>query len=125
MTNLAHRAISQRDGASKHLLKLAAEARPADNTGAPKTQADASWENLPVEQLATAKANVDFYLDDFISVVLGGSMERRQMLRHLFHQIDQVFCPNNEVESNCKDLISLKNLGQGDGAWSTRKTFIR
>ena len=33
------------------------------------------------------------------------------MIWHIFHQIDQVFCPNKEAGTNRKDLISLKNLG--------------
>ena len=46
------------------------------------------------------------------------------MLWHLFHQIDRVFRPNKEVETNCKDPIYRKNLGQGDGAWSTQKIVL-
>ena len=33
--------------------------------------------------------------------------------------------PNEEADTNHKDPISLKNLGQGDGAWYTRKTILR
>ena len=47
-----------------------------------------------------------------------------QILSHLFHQIDRVFCPNKEAGYNRKYPISLKKLGQGDGAWSTRKTVL-
>ena len=46
------------------------------------------------------------------------------MLRHLFHQIDRVFCPKEEAYTNRKDPISINNLGQEDGAWSTRKTVL-
>ena len=46
------------------------------------------------------------------------------MLRHLFHQIHRVFCPKEEPDTNHKYPISLKKLGQGDGSWSTRKTFL-
>ena len=46
-------------------------------------------------------------------------MERRKMLRHLFHKINQVFCPNKEVETNRKYPIYLQNMGKGYGACST------
>ena len=72
-------------------MELAAEARTANNAGAPEAPEDASGEHLQAEQRATAKANVNFYMDDFISVIQGGLRERRQMLRRLFHQIEQVF----------------------------------
>ena len=42
--------------------------------------------------------------------------ERRQMLCHLFHQIDWVFRPNGESGTNRKDPIYLNKLGQEDGA---------
>ena len=88
--------------AGDHPLELSAKYRAVDNAGAPKTQADASWENIPSDQRAAKKANVDVYLDDFISVVRGGPSERRQMLRHIFHQIDTVFRPNEEADTNHK-----------------------
>ena len=44
-----------------------------------------------------ATANVDVYLDDFISIVQGGPKERRQLLWQLFHNIDRVFFPNEET----------------------------
>ena len=105
-------------------MELADEAREAGNAGAPETQTNASWEHLPPNQRAAAEANVDVYLDNFISVVQGGPRYRRQMLRHVFHQIDRVFRPNEEADTNRKYPISLKKLGQGDGAWSTQKTVL-
>ena len=63
-------------------------------------------------------------MDDFISVVQGGPKERCQIIRHLFHQIDRIFCPNKEADTNRNYPISLKKLGQGDGAWSARKTVL-
>ena len=67
-------------------------------------------------------ANVDVYLDDFISVIQGGSKEWHQMIRHLFRTIDRVFHPKAEAENHIKETIYLKKLGQGDVAWSTYKT---
>ena len=64
-------------------------------------------------------------MDNFISVVQGGPGERRQMLRNLFHQIDWVFRPNMVADTDRKDPIYRKNMGQGDGAWYTWKTSLR
>ena len=72
-------------------MEMAAESRAANNAGSLDDQVDAIWENLPEEQRFTAKSNVNVYLDDFISVVQGGPRERRQMLWHLFHQIDLIY----------------------------------
>ena len=103
---------------------MAAEARAVDDSGAPEAQDDASWEHLQAEQLSAATANVDVYLDDFISVVHEGPRERRQFLCHLFHQIDRVFLPNDESDTNRKDPISQNKLGQEYGAWSTRNKVL-
>ena len=46
------------------------------------------------------------------------------MLCQLFNQIDRVFRPNKEAETNRKEAISIKKLGQGDGAWSTCITVL-
>ena len=47
VADLAYEAISQRDQEGEHPLDLAAEARAADDSGAPEDQSDASWEHLP------------------------------------------------------------------------------
>ena len=46
------------------------------------------------------------------------------MICHLFHQIDWFFRPNKESDTDRKDPISQKNMGQEDGAWSTQKTVL-
>ena len=46
------------------------------------------------------------------------------MICHLFHQIDRVLCPKEDLDINRKDSISLKNLGQGDWKWSAQETVI-
>ena len=119
VTNPANETISLREQADEHPLDLAAESRAADETDAPSAKADASWASLPVEQHSAATANVNVYLDNFISVVQGGSRESCQMLWHILHQIYRVFRRNEEKDTKRKDPISLKKLGQGDGAWST------
>ena len=98
--------------------------RAAADSGTPEAQADTIWEHLPAEQRYAARANVDVYLDGFISVIQGGPMERCQILWHLFHQINRVFCPNKEADTDRKDPISIKKLGQGYGAQYTIKTFL-
>ena len=55
--------------------------------------------------------NIDFYLDNFISVIQVGSRERHQMLQHFFRQIKRFFRPNKEMDTKHKDPISLKKLG--------------
>ena len=94
MADLANKAISQGEQACEHPLEMAAEVRASDDSVAPEDQYDDSWEHLPAEQHSSAMANVDVYLDDFISVVHRYPRERRQMLCHLSHQIERVFRPN-------------------------------
>ena len=94
MADLANEAIPQGEQACEHPLEMAAEIRVSDDSVALEAQDYDSWEHLPAEQHSAAMANVDVYLDDFISVVHGYPRERRQMLCNLFHQIEQVFRPN-------------------------------
>ena len=75
VAELTNKSITQQDVASAHPLEQASKARAADNVGAPEDQADSSWEQLTSEQRSSAKANVDVYLDDLISVVQGGPKE--------------------------------------------------
>ena len=124
VADLAKEAISKREQAGEHALDLAAKAIAADDASAPESQADASWEDFPAEQRSDAQANVNVYLVDCISVIQGGPRERHQMLCHLFNQIDRLLRPNEEEDTNLKEAIYLMKLGQGDGAWSTRKTVL-
>ena len=103
---------------------MAAEDRAADDSGAPKAQIYARWENLQVEQRSAAMKNVGVYLYNIISVVHEGPRDRRQFLCHLLHQIERVFRHNKESDTNRKDPISQNKLGQEDGAWSTRNTVL-
>ena len=124
VADLAKEAISQREQEGEHQLELVAKARATNNSGAHETQVNASWGHLPLEQRTAAKSNVNVYLDDLISVVQGGPRERHQMLRQLFHQIERGQPPNKEAYTNCKDPISLKKLGQGNGKWSIQNTVL-
>ena len=93
LADLSNKAISQRGVAIKHPLEWTEEARAADDAGALEAQADVRWEQLLSEQRSAITANVDIYLDDFISVVQGGPKKRSQMIWHLFSQIDKVLRP--------------------------------
>ena len=103
---------------------MAGKYRASADSGTPEAQADTIWEHLPAEQRYAARANIDVYLDDFISVIQGAPMERCQILWHLFHQINRVFCPNKEADTDRKYPISQNNLGQGDGDQSTINTVL-
>ena len=102
VSDLANKAIFQQDVASAHPLEQATVARAVNSSGAPEDQSVTSWYQLLEEQNLEATSNVDVYLDDLISVVQGGPKERRQLLRHLFHKIYRLFCPNEETETDRK-----------------------
>ena len=72
----------------------------------------------------SATVKIDFYLCDFISDVQVGPKERRQLLWRIFHKIYRLFLPNKETDTDSKEPISLKKVGQVDGAWSTQKTVL-
>ena len=59
VADLVNKAIAQQDVASTHPLEQAAKVQAVDDAGAPEDQADASWEQLSVEQFSTATVNVD------------------------------------------------------------------
>ena len=80
VADLANEAISQKEQAGEHPLEMEDESRAADDAGALEAQADAIWGHLPAEQRSAAKANVNVYLDEFISVVQVGPRERRKIL---------------------------------------------
>ena len=76
VTNLANESITLRNQAGEHPLELTAEAIAVDNDGAPTAKVDDSWESLPAKQRSAATANVNVYLDEFISIFQGGPRER-------------------------------------------------
>ena len=59
VADLFNKAIAQQDVASTHPLEQADKFQAVDDAGAPEDQADASWEQLSVEQFSTATVNVD------------------------------------------------------------------
>ena len=101
--------LSKRHTAPPHHLKNLAETKPPETTAkeiAATLVADKYWEALSPHARATTLARIEVYLDDFISITQGGETERRQMTRHLFHAVDQLFWPNNKDDIVRKDPIS-------------------
>ena len=82
-------------------------------------EADSNWEALSLHARAIALPHVEVYLVDFIGITQGGPMERRQMTRHLFCAIGELFRPNNTDGIAQEEPISLKKLRKSDAAWST------
>ena len=76
VSDLANEYISQGEQAREHLLEMTGNFIAADDSGTPEAQADTIWEHLPAEQRYAARANVDVYLEDFVSVFQGGPRER-------------------------------------------------
>ena len=69
--------------------------------------------------------STDVYVDDFIQLVQGGRRRRQRLRRILFHCIDMVFRPPDELDDKWKkDPISLKKLLKGDGALETTKIIL-
>ena len=74
--------------------------------------------------MTTALSHVEVYLDDFIGITQGRPTERRQMTRHLFRTIHELFCPNNKEYIAREEPISLKKIRKGNAAWSTQKVVL-
>ena len=78
----------------------------------------------PLKQQVHPLAQVDTYMDGFISTCKGGRKERIQIIRHLFRIINTVFRTNKASYGLCEEPISTKKLRQGDAASSTKKTVL-
>ena len=68
-------------------------------------------------------AYVDVYVDDFIKLAQGWWNALR-VRRQTFHHIDKVFRPNDALDLQRKEPISIKKLEKGDDGWSTEKTIL-
>ena len=68
-------------------------------------------------------AYIDVYVDDFIKLAQGWWNALR-VRRQTFHHIDKVFRPNDALDQNRKEPISLKKLEKGDDGWSTEKVIL-
>ena len=87
-------------------------------------EAGSNWESLSPQAWVTALAYVEVYLYEFISIVQGVPTERRQMTRHLFCAIDNLFQLNDKDNTAREEPISLKKLCKGDAAWSMQKVVL-
>ena len=120
--------LSMRHNAPPHSLENLAETKPPETTAeevAATVVADKYWEVLSLHARATARAHAEVYLNYFIGITQGGAKERRQMTRHLFCAIDELFRPNDKDDIAQEEPISLKKLRKGDAAWSTKKVILR
>ena len=72
VTDLANKSIYQSNDSGKHPLEEAANTRALGGAGKTEAQDYSSWGKLLAKQRSSAMANVDVYLDDFISVFQGG-----------------------------------------------------
>ena len=119
--------LSMRHTAPPHHLENLAETKPPEITAreiAATLVADKDWEALSPHAQDTALAHVEVYLNDFIGITQGGAKERRQMTRHLFRTIDELFRLNNKDYIAREEPISLKKLRKGNAAWSTKKVIL-
>ena len=83
-----------RHTAPPHHLEQLADKNPQETMAqevAAILATEKDWESLSLHAQATALAHVKVYLDDFISIIEGGPTERRQMTRHVFFAIDELF----------------------------------
>ena len=90
ITDMANVSMGNRHHAPHHSLKKLAYTQ-APEERAPEPNNNEQWTQAPTELQVHALAQVDVYLDDFISTYQGGPTEQQQMLRHLFRSIDTVF----------------------------------
>ena len=102
-----------------HLLEAYARHQASEDTGALVTTTENQWYMISCIQQLSATEAMDVYMDDFISLIQGGAMERIQMLRHLFHTINRIFYPNEPADANRKEPISLKKFQKGYTSCST------
>ena len=113
--------------APPHHLENLADTKPSQTSAeevAATLEVDDNWEALSLHTQATALSRVKVYLDDFIGITQGDPTERRQMTRHVFHTIDELFRPNNKDNIAREEPISLQNLRKCDAAWSTQKVVL-
>ena len=68
-------------------------------------------------------AYVDVYVDNFVKLVQGWRNALR-VRRQTFHHIDKVFRPNDHLDRQRKQPISIKKLEKGDDGWSTEKVIL-
>ena len=123
IADMANFSMDGRQVAPPHPLKGLADV-PSLAELAPKQDNDKQWTRTPPEKQVNALAQVDIYLDNFISTCQGGPKERCQILLHFFRSIDTVFHPNGATDGLCKEPIFTNKLSQGDSTWYTKKRVL-
>ena len=68
-------------------------------------------------------AYVDVYVDDFVKAAQGW-LNCHRVRRTTFHAIDSVFRPNDSLDVDRKQPISVKKLLKGDDFWSSQKVIL-
>ena len=86
------------------------EDTPELSERAPNNADEKQWMRIPPKQRVQTLAQVDVYVEDFISNCQGVPKEKCQMLYHLFRIICKVFSPNMATYGLCKEPISTKNI---------------
>jgi hypothetical protein len=99
------RAPHRLDAAAGEQDAILADSRPADKGG--------------VRQF-------DVYVDDFIGAAQGDRSQLQAVRRTLFEAVDRVFRPleGPDTPFHREEPVSLKKLGKGNGAWSTKKVIL-
>jgi hypothetical protein len=129
ITDLANLATRTYSMAQPHTLEALAETQPppipVQSVCPNASTATAVPRNAPRLVNATPLAIHDVYVDDFISLAQGNHKRLRTVRRLLLHTLDQVFRPLDATDSPFRqEPVSVKKLGKGDAAWTTRKVVL-
>ena len=115
-----------------HKLEKLAESEPSDDDPAHAGILTADDEELLRKLFEHAsKATLherleytDVYVDDFILLCQGPKHVRKKALRNLFHNIDRVFRPNDDHDTDRREVNSLKKLAKGDACFTYVKKIL-
>jgi hypothetical protein len=70
-------------------------------------------------------AEFEVFVDDFIGLSQGPAPTRTAVRRVLFHTLDEVLRPLDELDDPCRqEPASVKKLRKGDAYWATRKEVL-
>ena len=123
ITDMAKESMDDHHMESTHSLEGLVDA-PSLTNRAPKQDNDKQCNKTPPEKQSHYLAQVDVYMEYFISICQDVPKEMSQMLRHLFRSIVTFFCTNKAIDGLHKEPIYTKNLCQGDATWYTKKTVL-
>ena len=132
VADLANASLPQASQARSHRLEDVADTLPQPDNISPPTTVQATPTVVPLPPPRTHTKHdkapleyIDVYVDDFISLVQGSPLRRKQVQRVLLHTLDTVF---RELEPgdnpHRQEPASVKKFKKGDGAWMTRKLVL-